>query len=1076
MVAKDQLLGALIEECTKRVPPKQSAYLDYFRQLLQLSQEAESDNSAIAARLWLALVQSSAVASLKTTEWHFRLDEHVLTVLEKLLSRGLISAGSTIDITRTNEEGSTEVLQTIEIMDETLRSLMLAFDPRLVSSTAQIKLIQLLLTAATNPGGAISGPSLCLALNKLAEVMLWSNAPVNQNAAKAAITQIVNGRMEREYGETHDFDQEVIFGWLCGVIRHYDCPLALSIFCLELVLSIMRSNARLFQGGELSGSIKKHLFPSLIGPLVRTNDVVFSLCTDILAEIVRSHRDSHKEVLEIVCEEYFAPPLSLDPSEGGRIPLIKGHLRPYKNKIKAIRFIKTVVFDDAEVLFFFFHNYDCEAGMSCLLEKFLGLLNVFVRIDWHNAEGPRIPNSLMTEKGLLLKLSCAEALESFMSTVLSWYHQRGEESPLSSHQDVLEYKRIQARKQSQAEGVELFNGKAVSGLEAAAKAGLIQEGCPADAARWLRFSRGINKRSVGDFLGASANEAYLDAYVKTFDFGGLSFVQSFRLFLESFWIPGEAQIIERFMEKFSTHLYSFLGEEFRSVDVLFQISYSTLMLNTDMYSSSVKEKMTREAFLKNTLGAIDEANRPTEGTLSHIYDEIAAAEVQLQSPVVEHPLPLGSRLLLPTAITDPGRLTGALLVHCSTSWAASLALIIDLFHTWPPNRPFEMPSSRFSAQEDLVGSILSSFSDLIELTCALYLGIERYFALERLLESKALKAGHVVQRVPPDSHLFESSEALSWLYDICDERGNDLGSSWTVVLRYASEWDLTTLVDKNHNLRELDLSRYDGPGILYFAAALLACPQDSVRARSFVSHYVERLFQLPSAHLERVIRISYEDRLEEVDPLFSILARGAEDDLLAPVTFALLQRVAREQMPLILSLTNEAMFGFLRAIERFAIRPTAEIGREAIDTLVLIGDMLNSKHCSGQETVPVDDEEFFLKWYHVLSGLSRVFAEQDVADLSRLAVQSLFKLLREQGRCYQEGAWRVVWRSIILPLLEEGREPETEVGAAAGQLVRLLEWSVELVSLHSQVLISPNLHDVFDSTIVGGMLCIDGLV
>lgn len=208
MMAKDQLLGALIEECTKRVPPKQSAYLDYFGKLLQLAPDEEVDNNEIAARLWLALIRPTTIACLKTTDWHFRIDEHVLMVLERLLSRGLIGAGSTIDITQTrDEDGSTQVLQTIDIMDETLRALTVSFDPRLVSSNAQVKLIQFLLTAATNPCAAIGGPNLGLVLNKLAEMMLRSNTPVNQNAAKAAITQIVNGRMERDYGDAHDVDQ-----------------------------------------------------------------------------------------------------------------------------------------------------------------------------------------------------------------------------------------------------------------------------------------------------------------------------------------------------------------------------------------------------------------------------------------------------------------------------------------------------------------------------------------------------------------------------------------------------------------------------------------------------------------------------------------------------------------------------------------------------------------------------------------------------------------------------------------------------------------------------------------------------
>lgn len=839
------------------------------------------------------------------------------------------------------------------------------------------------------------------------------------------------------------------------------------MFILDLIRSILRTHVRLFQGGELSGSIRTHLFPTLIGPLALDNDAVFSLSVDILTEIVKDHRESHKEIIEIICDEFFAVPLSAENSDGAKAPLLKGHLRPFTSKIKAIQFIKNTVFDNAQVLFFFFHNYDHEAGMSSLVEMFLNLLNVFVTMDWHNAEGSRITNSSMTERSLSLKLASTEALEAFMRTLLSWHqHGSGDSFSPPDQEDLLAYRQNQIRKREQCDCVELFNRHPSTGLETAVETGVLPSESRHDAAQWMRFTRGLKKQSIGAFLGAVANESYLDAYVRTFNFEGLSFVQSFRLFLESFRIPGEAQIIERFMEKFSAHLYTFLGDEFQSSDVLFQVAYSTLMLNTDMYSTNVKAKMSREAFLKNTLGAIDERDRPTEQTLNHIYDEIAAAEVQLQSQVVEHPLPLGSRMILPTAITEPGRFTAALVAHSCSSWTLSLSTILDTFHGWPASTPFGSQSFNYASQKDLIESILSVFSDFIELTCILYLGVERYLTLEQMLQSKLFKSDYAHHPVPAESLLFANAQALSWIYDTCLERGSDLGSSWSVVLKFICEWDLATLVDGNHNLRELDLGRYDAAGILNFTTALLACPQETVKARNFVNHYGERLFQLSSSQLERVIRVSYEDkRPEDVEAIFAILARGAENKLLASLTFALLQRIAREQMPLILVLNNEAMFGFLRAIERFAMRPNFEISRDAIDALVLIGDMLYSKHCTGQEGEPVGDEDFFLKWYHVLSGLSRVSAEQSVAELSRLAVQSLFKLLREQGHCYQEGAWRVVWRSIILPLLEEPRDPVAD----AEMLVRLMEWAVALVSLHSTMLISEALHDVFDSTSLVGV-------
>jgi hypothetical protein len=299
---------------------------------------------------------------------------------------------------------------------------------------------------------------------------------------------------------------------------------------------------------------------------------------------------------------------------------------------------------------------------------------------------------------------------------------------------------------------------------------------------------------------------------------------------------------------------------------------------------------------------------------------------------------------------------------------------------------------------------------------------------------------------------------LAWLYDISDEHGSELGSSWVVALSCLSTWDLASIVDANHNIRELNLPSLDGAGLLSFLVALF---NSKNLGRNFISHYSNRVYQLPSSQLERVLRYSYDKENHVTEPFFAVLAKGVEDTLLSTTGFGILQRVAREHMPLILSLSDDVMFGFLRALEKFGLQSDAEMSRDAIETFVLISDLLFSQHRSEQTVFVVDDEEFFLKWYHVLSGLSRIAAEQHFKESARIAMQSLFKLLKEQGSCYQEGAWRVIWRSIIFPLLEELSAP----GADEEMFVRLMEWAVELVSVHNTKLITAGVPDIFESNL-----------
>lgn len=58
---------------------------------------------------------------------------------------------------------------------------------------------------------------------------------------------------------------------------------------------------------------------------------------------------------------------------------------------------------------------------------------------------------------------------------------------------------------------------------------------------------------VGEFLGENIkfNKEVMYCYVDQLDFCGRDFVSALRAFLEGFRLPGEAQKIDRLMEKFA---------------------------------------------------------------------------------------------------------------------------------------------------------------------------------------------------------------------------------------------------------------------------------------------------------------------------------------------------------------------------------------------------------------------------------------------------------------------------------------------------------------------------------------------
>ena len=67
-----------------------------------------------------------------------------------------------------------------------------------------------------------------------------------------------------------------------------------------------------------------------------------------------------------------------------------------------------------------------------------------------------------------------------------------------------------------------------------------------------------------------------------------------RTFLSGFRLPGEAQKIDRLMEKFAERFVSCNPDAFKSADVGYVLAYSVILLNTDAHNPQVKNKMTKQ--------------------------------------------------------------------------------------------------------------------------------------------------------------------------------------------------------------------------------------------------------------------------------------------------------------------------------------------------------------------------------------------------------------------------------------------------------------------------------------------------
>ena len=100
----------------------------------------------------------------------------------------------------------------------------------------------------------------------------------------------------------------------------------------------------------------------------------------------------------------------------------------------------------------------------------------------------------------------------------------------------------------------LFNKKPKKGIEFMIERGKIGSS-PAEIAAFLKsgVAAGLDKTMIGDYLGENAEDSLkvMHAYVDALDFTGMVFDDAIRHFLLDFRLPGEAQKIDRLMEKFA---------------------------------------------------------------------------------------------------------------------------------------------------------------------------------------------------------------------------------------------------------------------------------------------------------------------------------------------------------------------------------------------------------------------------------------------------------------------------------------------------------------------------------------------
>ncbi|KAF9452365.1 hypothetical protein P691DRAFT_661128, partial [Macrolepiota fuliginosa MF-IS2] len=128
-----------------------------------------------------------------------------------------------------------------------------------------------------------------------------------------------------------------------------------------------------------------------------------------------------------------------------------------------------------------------------------------------------------------------------------------------------------------------------------------------------KIAEWLGKQFILKLLGNSGriNKVALRYYMENLDFADLRLDVAFRRMCAKLYLKGETQQVDRILEEFSKRYWDCNpGGLYGSANLVHAVSYSLLLLNTDLHVADLISRMSRSQFVKNTMTAIQTQLRP----------------------------------------------------------------------------------------------------------------------------------------------------------------------------------------------------------------------------------------------------------------------------------------------------------------------------------------------------------------------------------------------------------------------------------------------------------------------------------
>uniref|UniRef100_A0A182P8A8 SEC7 domain-containing protein n=1 Tax=Anopheles epiroticus TaxID=199890 RepID=A0A182P8A8_9DIPT len=616
------------------------------------------------------------------------------------------------------------------------------------------------------------------------------------------------------------------------------------ILSLHLLLSILQNAGPVFRSNEMFiMAIKQYLCVALSKNGGSAVPEVFELSLSIFVALLSNFKIHLKKQIEVFFKEIF-------------LNILEAPSSSFEHKWMVIQAL-TRICADAQSVVDIYVNYDCDFSAANLFER---LVNDLSKIG-QGRQALELGTSVNQEKSM--RIRGLECLVSILKCMVEWSKDlyvnpnsqttlgdppsvgiggttaerkivgspvdepSGHEMALKSHggssvsinslgstttsggnREVLdlpeELEERKQRKEVMETGIDMFNRKPKKGIAFLQERGLLGTTVE-DVARWLHEDERLDKTQIGDYLGENdeQSKAVMCAYIDAMNFAELDIVAALRYFLEGFRLPGEAQKIDRLMEKFASRYCDCNPNNtlFASADTVYVLAFSVIMLTTDLHSPQVKHKMTKEQYIKMNRGISDNKDLPEE-YLSQIYDEIAGHEIKMKNTVANKPankqiiVNEKKRKLLWNLEMEALSTTAKNLMESVSHVKASFTSAKHLEHVRPM---FKMAWTSFLAafsvglqdcdDPEIASLCLDGIRCAVRIACIFHMSLERDAYVQALARFTLLTANSPINEMKA-----KNIDTIKTLIMVAHTDGNYLGSSWLDIVKCISHLELAQLI------------------------------------------------------------------------------------------------------------------------------------------------------------------------------------------------------------------------------------------------------------------------------------------